>query len=151
MVYCLPKIFQQFFRDFWCFFAVFLKFFCQISKKSMFRSFFDIFSDHKKWLSWPNYFIGVRNEKTWFLIFWEFSRQKLIFLCFFLFFSKNHCSSKLFYYKHFASLYTLVSQTYDLRTNFLLVHHRRHFLIAKSEKKNCFFKFFSKISQKIII
>ena len=146
------KIFSVNFSRFLMFFCGFFEVFCQISKKSMFRSFFDIFTDHKKWLSWPNYIIGVRREKTWFLIFWEFSRQKLIFLRFFLFFSKNHCSSKLFYYKHFASLYTLVSQTYDLKTNFLLVHHRRHFLIAKSEKKKFFLSnfliFFQKLAKK---
>ena len=34
-------------------------------------------------------------------------------------------------------------QTYGLKTNFLLAHHKRHFLNAKSEKKINFSKFLS--------
>ena len=126
------EIFDVFLRFFWSFLSNFKK----VNVAVVFRHFY-----------WSQKMIVVAEliywskEKTWFLIFWEFSRQKLIFSRFFLFFSKNHCSSKLFYYKHFASLYTLMRQTYGLKTNFLLAHHRRHFLNAKSEKKINFSKF----------
>ena len=141
------EIFDVFLRFFWSFLSNFKK----VNVPVVFRHFY-----------WSQKMIVVAE-----LIHWRKERENLIFdflrifppktffYVFFFFFSKNHCSSKLFYYKHFASLYTLVSQTYDLKTNFLLVHHKRHFLIAKSEKKNFFLSnfliFFSKISQKIII
>ena len=138
------EIFDVFLRFFWSFLSNFKK----VNVPVVFRHFY-----------WSQKMIVVAE-----LIHWSKEREnlifdflrifppKLIFLRFFLFFSKNHCSSKLFYYKHFASLYTVVSQTYDLKTNFLLVHHRRHFLIAKSEKKNFFLSnfliFFQKLAKK---
>ena len=42
------KIFSAIFSRFLMFFCGFFEVFCQISKKSMLRSFFDIFTDHKK-------------------------------------------------------------------------------------------------------
>ena len=44
--FCEEEIFEIF--------DIFSIFFCQISDKSMFQSFFDNFTDDKKWLSWPN-------------------------------------------------------------------------------------------------